>query len=693
MTDVLQVQNLRTEFRMRHSSVVAVDDISFGVGQGECVGIVGESGCGKSTTGLSIMRLLPNNGHLIGGSITLLGRDLATLDEKEMRQVRGNEVALIPQDPMTALNPTMSIGKQIAEGVRLHRDVTKAQARQRALEVLTMVEMPRPAERLDQYPHELSGGLRQRVMIAMALACEPKLLIADEPTTALDVTIQAQILDLIDGLRERLHMGVVLITHDMGVIAGRTDRVVVMYAGKIVEEADTGVLFDEMRHPYAEALLASVPKLDQHPEDRLLTIPGLPPDLSQVHANCRFHPRCQYATDLCREQDPPLELEAGSAEPHRFACFHPVTHVATASAVHIRTTADGEPSAREVALEAAPPILVVDHLVKEFPVLAGSVFRHTVGKVHAVSDISLTVRQGETYGLVGESGCGKTTVGRLVVGLERANAGSIRFNDVELGRLGSRELRRYRRNLQLMFQDPYASLDPRMRVGTIIREPLKVQNMGSAPEQQARVRELLQEVGLSPESGERYPHEFSGGQRQRIGLARALALHPQMIVADEPVSALDVSIQAQILNLMKDLQSKHGLTYIMISHDLAVVRYMADTIGVMYLGKLVETGPSGSVFSEPVHHYTQGLLDAIPKADVAEARGRTRSLTVRGELPSAVNPPSGCRFRTRCPAAQARCAEEEPPLREFGDGHLAACHFPLRSPVALVTSAGAARSG
>src|SRR6202034_4119612 len=294
MANVLEVQDLRTEFRMRHSTVVAIDGISFSVAQGECVGIVGESGCGKSTTGLSIMRLLPNNGHLIGGSVTLLGRDLAPLEEKEMRQVRGDEVAMIPQDPMTSLNPTMSIGRQIAEGMRLHRDVTKAQARQRALEVLTLVEMPRPAERLDQYPHELSGGLRQRVMIAMALVCEPKLLIADEPTTALDVTIQAQILDLIDGLRERLHMGVVLITHDMGVIAGRTDRVVVMYAGKIVEEAHTGVLFGDMRHPYAEALLASVPKLDQHPDESLLSIPGLPPDLSHTIINCRFSPRCRY---------------------------------------------------------------------------------------------------------------------------------------------------------------------------------------------------------------------------------------------------------------------------------------------------------------------------------------------------------------------------------------------------------------
>ncbi len=304
-TPILQVEDLRTEFRMRHSTVVALDGISFNVEQGECVGVVGESGCGKSTTGLSIMRLLPGNGHVTKGSITLLGRDIAGLDEKEMRRVRGDEVALIPQDPMTSLNPTMTIGKQIAEGVLLHRDVNKAQARERALEVLTLVDMPRPAERLDQYPHELSGGLRQRVIIAMALACDPKLLIADEPTTALDVTIQAQILDLIDDLRERLHMGVILITHDMGVIAGRTDRVLVMYAGRIAEEATTPVLFERMRHPYAEALLASVPKIDQDPDQSLLTIPGLPPDLSQTITNCRFAPRCMYATAQCREQDPP----------------------------------------------------------------------------------------------------------------------------------------------------------------------------------------------------------------------------------------------------------------------------------------------------------------------------------------------------------------------------------------------------
>jgi peptide/nickel transport system ATP-binding protein len=684
MAAVLEVQNLRTEFRMRHSSVVAVDDISFTVGQGECVGIVGESGCGKSTTGLSIMRLLPNNGHVIGGSITLLGRDLATLDEKEMRQVRGDEVALIPQDPMTSLNPTMTIGRQIAEGVLLHRDVDKAQARQRALEVLTLVDMPRPAERLDQYPHELSGGLRQRVMIAMALVCEPKLLIADEPTTALDVTIQAQILDLIDDLRTRLHMAVVLITHDMGVIAGRTDRVVVMYAGKIAETATTRVLFEKMRHPYAEALMASVPKIDQNPEESLLSIPGLPPDLSQTITNCRFSPRCRYATEQCREEDPPSEPADDGDATHRFACFHPVEHEHSPVQVEIRATVAPAPgsSAREGALAGAPQLLTVTNLVKEFPVLAGGVFRRRMGSVHAVSDVTLSIRQGETFGLVGESGCGKTTMGRMMVALERPTSGSVRFEDSVLTDLKGSDLRRRRRDVQLMFQDPYASLDPRMRVGTIIGEPLRVQKVGTRDEQRDRVSDLLREVGLSPQAVHRYPHEFSGGQRQRIGLARALALEPKLVVADEPVSALDVSIQAQILNLMKDLQRRHGLTYVMISHDLAVIRYMADTIGVMYLGKLVELGPSADVYTRPAHPYTQGLLDAVPAATVATEKV-DRTLKVRGELPSAVNPPSGCRFRTRCPRAQSLCAEVEPILTNFGPQHVAACHFPLQTPVTL----------
>jgi oligopeptide/dipeptide ABC transporter ATP-binding protein len=677
---------------MREGSVVAVDGVSFDVDEGECVGVVGESGCGKSTTGLSIMRLLPNNGHLIGGSVTLLGRDLAGLDEKEMRAVRGNEVALIPQDPMTSLNPTMTIGRQIAEGVLLHRDVSHDQARTRSLEVLRQVEMPQPEERLDQFPHELSGGLRQRVMIAMALACEPKLLIADEPTTALDVTIQAQILDLIDELRQRLSMAVILITHDMGVIAGRTDRVVVMYAGKVAEEAETGELFGRIRHPYSQALLASVPKIDQERDERLLSIPGLPPDLSKSIVGCRFAPRCQFATDECRADEPPLTDDGSHAAiPHRFACFHPVDPDAEIPVERVHAPASATVAAASPGDGAAHgPILEVTDLVKEFPVMAGGVFRRQVGSVKAVSGVSFAIGRGETFGLVGESGCGKTTIGRLLVALEKANSGSIRFEGTELSSMRGRDLGGHRKDLQLMFQDPYASLDPRMRVGTIIREPLKVNSVGDSAAQQEKVGSLLDEVGLSRSAVERYPHEFSGGQRQRIGLARALALDPKLIVADEPVSALDVSIQAQILNLMKDLQSRHGLTYLMISHDLAVVRYMADTIGVMYLGKIVELGPAAEVYERSAHHYTLGLLNAVPVADVAIARERAAGrVRVEGELPSSMFPPKGCRFNTRCPAAQQRCIEEEPQLVDFGDGHFAACHFPLQTPVALSATRGA----
>ncbi len=666
MDSVLEVRNLRTEFHMRTANVVAVDGVSFTINQGECVGVVGESGCGKSTTGFSIMRLLPGNGHITQGSVLLNGRDLAPLSEKEMREVRGDEVALIPQDPLTALNPTTTIGKQISEAVRLHRPVSREQARARALEVLTMVEMPRPAERLDQYPHELSGGLRQRVMIAMALACEPKLLIADEPTTALDVTIQAQILDLIDDLRQRLQMAVMLITHDMGVIAGRTDRVVVMYAGKVAEEANTVELFNRMRHPYSEALLSSVPKIDQDPNERLLSILGLPPDLSLPHANCRFSPRCQYATEQCRTEEPPIvdvdHVVEGTV--HRYACFHPVDHEPGATKVVVRGAMRTKVEAEEGAAGAAE-LLRIDHLVKEFPVMAGGVFRRKTGTVKAVSDVSFTVKEGQTFGLVGESGCGKTTIGRLIVALERPNTGSINFAGTDIATLSSGQLRHVRRDLQLMFQDPYASLDPRMRVGPIVQEPLKVQGIGSGSDQQAKVRSLLAEVGLSAQATERYPHEFSGGQRQRIGLARALALDPRLIVADEPVSALDVSIQAQILNLMKDLQDEHKLTYVFISHDLSVIRYMADEIGVMYLGKMVEKGPAEQVYSHPAHPYTRGLLDAVPVAQISDTRGVTTRTLVRGELPSAIDPPSGCRFRTRCPRAEDLCAESEPLLRQI----------------------------
>jgi peptide/nickel transport system ATP-binding protein len=686
VSTVLEVDNLHTEFHLRSATVGAVDGVSFSVEAGECVGLVGESGCGKSTTGLSIMKLLPAVGHITQGRVVLNGQDLAAMTDKQMRKVRGNEVAMIFQDPMTSLNPTMTIGKQIAEPVRLHWGVSKVKARARALEVLTLVGMPRPAERLDYYPHQLSGGLRQRVMIAIALACEPKLLIADEPTTALDVTIQAQILDLIDELRDRLKMAVILITHDMGVIAGRTDRVMVMYAGKIAEGATTTNLFTRMRHPYSEALLESIPKLEQDATQQLYSIPGLPPDLSKPIVGCRFQPRCRYATPECTQSDPPL---AAIESQHVVACFNPVggtisqRRAASAVSADEASRLSGEALARAAAraadLATHPVLLDLNHVVKEFPVTAG-ILQRKVGAVHAVSDVTFQVREGETFGLVGESGCGKTTIGRLIVGLEKATAGSISFGGKDITKMRARQLRHERREFQLMFQDPYASLDPRMRVGTTLREPLVIQGIGNRRAQWERVAELLGEVGLPRNAVDLYPHEFSGGQRQRIGFARALTLNPRLIVADEPVSALDVSIQAQVLNLMKTLQKRHSLTFIVISHDLAVIKYLADTIAVMYLGKLVELGPSQQVYERAAHPYTRGLIDTIPVPD-PEKEAAKQGAAIVGELPSAIQPPSGCRFRTRCPHAQEVCAVQEPPLRTFGPSHIAACHFPLQRPL------------
>jgi peptide/nickel transport system ATP-binding protein len=667
---VLEIDGLRTFIKQRTGVVRAVDGVSFAIEPGETVGLVGESGCGKTMTGLSIMGLLPSRGFIADGAIRFGGRDLATLNEPAMRKVRGNEIGIVFQDPMTSLNPTMTIGHQIAEVVSEHRGVSKDDAMARAEEVLALVGMPRPAERLGYYPHQLSGGLRQRVMIGIALACEPKLLIADEPTTALDVTIQDQILALLDELKDRLGMAVLLITHDMGVIAGRADRVLVMYAGKVVEQAATGQLFHRTRHPYTAALLASIPRLDQPVTQQLYTIPGLPPDLAHPPAGCRFAPRCRFATKECDDGEPSL----GGPDPaHPYACFHPIGPESAMEPAEVTERHGGSDAAA-----ASTDLLVLDHIVKEFAVTKGALLRRAAGTVKAVSDVTLTIRRGETLGLVGESGCGKTTVGRMIVALERPTSGRVLFEGQEVSRLSGARLRQVRKDLQIMFQDPYASLDPRMRVGSILREPLQIQGFGTAAQQRAHVADLLREVGLSPRSTELYPHEFSGGQRQRIGLARALALSPKLIVADEPVSALDVSIRSQILNLMRRLQAAHRLTYVMISHDLSVIRYLADQVGVMYLGKLVEVGSSTDVYERPAHPYTLGLLNTIPVPDPEVERAK-QGVAVVGELPSAMDPPSGCRFRTRCPLAQDICAAEEPALRSFGGEHMAACHFPLRA--------------
>jgi peptide/nickel transport system ATP-binding protein len=663
---LLEIKGLRTDIALKRSTVHAVDGVDLKVNAGEMLGIVGESGCGKTMTALSVIRLLPPGGRVVGGSVTLDGVDILGLDDAGLRQVRGESVGMIFQDPLTSLNPSMTIGKQIAEAVVLHRNVSRAAARRRAAEVLDLVGIAQAARRLDDYPHQFSGGMRQRVMIAIALACDPKLLIADEPTTALDVTIQAQILELIDRLRRELGMAVMLVTHDLGVIAGRADRVAVMYAGRVVEQTDAMQLFDAPRHRYTEALFSALPEKAAESRDPLYTIPGLPPDLTQPPTGCRFAPRCRFAQDDCLRYDPPLIREPGG---HEHACLHPVDPLHRLPTPTRVEAVSGRPRDRKV-------LLSVEHLVKEFP-LRSHLFGRASGSVSAVADVSFEVHQGETLGLVGESGCGKTTTGRLVVGLDKPTSGLVRVDGQDLGEVSGSGLRRIRRDISFMFQDSFASLNPRMKVGSILREPLVIQRVGTRAEQQQRVLELLDVVGLPRTAVERFPHEFSGGQRQRIGMARALSLRPRLVVADEPVSALDVSIQAQILNTMRELQTRLDLTYIVISHDLSVIRYLADRIGVMYLGKLVEEGPAHEVYAHPLHPYTHGLIATIPEADPHLERAK-ESVPLRGELPSAVAPPSGCRFRTRCPLAQAVCAEQEPPLVELAPGgHKVACHFPL----------------
>jgi oligopeptide/dipeptide ABC transporter ATP-binding protein len=699
----LKVDDLTTEIKLSRATVHAVGNVSLEIGQGETLGLVGESGCGKSMLGMSVLGLLPNGGHVTGGSIKLYDRELVGLPEQELRAIRGNDIAMIFQDSLSSLNPTKSIGEQVAEPVRLHRGANRKEALDRALEVLELVGLPRPKERLADFPHQLSGGLRQRVMIAIALSCEPKVLLADEPTTALDVTIQAQILRVLDDLEQRLGMATLLVTHDMGVVAGRSKRINVMYAGRIVEQASSEELFTGMRHPYTQALLGSIPRLESDATKPLLSIPGLPPDLTNPPQGCRFAARCQFATEKCLAQEPPLDGDTD----HKFACWHPVDGPAVvttplvtaqpaaaaradaAAAPQVAVVAEPESELEQALVEelvadvptpsADQPLLEVIGAVREYPVTAGAILRRQVNSVKAVSNIDLHVQPGEALGLVGESGCGKTSLGKLIVGIEKPDAGTIRVAGKEIFKMRGNELRKARRIVQMMFQDPYGSLDPRMRVRAILREPLQIQGVGSAREQDARVRSLLDEVGLPLNALERYPHEFSGGQRQRIALARALMLEPKIMVADEPVSALDVSIRSQVLNLMKRLQAEHGMASVVISHDLAVVKYLADRIGVMYLGKIVELGTGDDIYRRPAHPYTEALIKTIPVPDPAVEKAKT-DVGIRGELPSPIDPPSGCRFRTRCPLAQEICAEVEPPMRRFGPNHQAACHFPLQTP-------------
>lgn len=675
---VLEIRDLAVTIDAHGRRVEPVGGISLHLTPGETLGIVGESGSGKSMTGLAIMGMLPGGGRVSGGSITLAGKELVGLDAAGYQQVRGNDVAMIFQDSMTSLNPTRTIGYQVAEPARIHRGASKREALCRAAEVLAMVGIPRPTERLGDYPHQLSGGMRQRVMIAMALVCEPKVIIADEPTTALDVTFQAQVLALLDDLKDRLGMAMLLITHDMGVIAGHADRVNVMYAGRFAETADTRALFADTQHPYTRDLLASIPLLGQDRTQVLYSIKGMPPDLAAPPSGCRYAPRCQRATSSCVDLEPGLTAHGTD---HAYACWHP------GAGEEVVTTRIRTPAAPEHA-ETTARLSLVD-LVKEYPVRGGRLFGGAA-RLHAVSGVSLSIAAGETYGLVGESGCGKSTLGRTIVGLEKVTAGEVLLNGENIIAARGPAADRRRREIQMMFQDPYGSLDPRMTVSTILREPLKIAGELSVPAQRARVAELLDHVGLPLAALEKLPHEMSGGQRQRIGLARALAVAPSVLVADEPVSALDVSIRSQVLNLMKEFQSELGLTSLVISHDLAVVKYLADRIGVMYLGKLVEEGLGEDIYQRPAHPYTAGLIAAIPEPDPLIEQHKA-AVGLVGELPSAIDPPSGCRFRTRCPLAQDVCADLEPVFVPISDDHKVACHFPLTEHSAAARSIGVER--
>ena len=670
-TPLLQIKDLHTDIEIRSGVVRALSGVDLHVNPGETLGIVGESGSGKTMTALSLMGLLPQGGKVSSGSIILDGQDLTQLPLKEKRKLRGTKVGMIFQDPLTSLNPTMKIGLQVCEPLRVHEKLSKKEALARAVEILKRVGMPRPEVVINNYPHQLSGGMRQRVMIAMALVCKPRILIADEPTTALDVTTQMQILDLIDELRDEYKMGVILITHDLGVVAGHTDRVAVMYAGRIVETAPTKTLFTEPKHRYTSSLMAALPERALAAGTKLFSIPGAPPSLTNLPVGCRFAARCLWATDECRAAYPDLSGD----ENHTFSCFHPVLEGDESPAVlqakldsgKVADAADGTPQiSHEVLLD-------VKEASREYESAGSGFFKRDKGVVSAVDRVSITVKKGETYGLVGESGCGKSTVGRLIAGLEPPSGGAIELDGRDLATLRGRDAVRIHRDVQMMFQDSYAAMDPRMRIDQILAEPMSIQKTGNARQIAARIMEILEQVGLTEEILDRYPHEFSGGQLQRIGFARSLTLAPDLIVADEPVSALDVSVQAQVLNLMKDLQLELGLSYLFISHDLAVVQYMADRIGVMYLGRIVEEGPAHEVVSNPKHPYTKALIDSIPVPDPEFVHDES-AIKLTGEPPSAVNPPKGCRFRPRCPFAGEEC-KVQPILTD--ETHRVACHHPL----------------
>ena len=663
---VLSVRDLSIEVPGKDGPVRLVSDVSFDVRAHEVFGIVGESGSGKSLTMLAVLGLLPPPLKMVAGSVKLRGQEISTLSFEQMRRIRGKTMSIVFQDPMTTLNPVLKVGQQIGEAVVLHNPrMTKDTIRARVIELLNLVGIPDPERRYAQYPHVLSGGMRQRVVIAIAMANEPDLLIADEPTTALDVTIQAQVMRVLADVRSRTGAAMVLITHDLGLVAETADHMAVMYGGRIMEQAPAKNLFEDPQHPYTAGLIASLPRVDLEVAE-LFSIPGFVPDPAKRPSGCVFQPRCDLARDraACRDNRPePKVIGPG----RKVAChFGNETRIWREE----RETALAHTDVKAMPFtNATDPTPQVRALTKEFVV--GQRWFGPPQKLKALRDISFDITKGRTLSIVGESGCGKSTLARVILRLLEASGGSIFVNGESFMELSGPRLRSKRRHLQVVFQDPYSSLDPRMTIHEVVAEPMRIHGIY----EEKRVDELLIHVGLPPHLGRRKPVELSGGQRQRVAIARALALNPDILILDEAVSALDVSIQAQIINLLKSLQNELGLTYVFISHNLSVVRHISDDVAVMYLGRIVESGPVRKVFASPAHPYTQALLSSIPHPGVTSASA-PRRIILSGDLPDPTSPPSGCSFRTRCFRAVEKCAQVDPELLPHtGPNHMSACHF------------------
>lgn len=675
---VLSVRDLKISFTGSGREIPAARGVSFDVYPGEVLGIVGESGSGKSVICLSVAGLLPENAR-ITGSIRLAGTEVVSADAETLRVMRGRDIGFVFQDPTTTLNPVLPVGRQIVEGQVALGRIAKTSERTRAIEALREVDIAAPEARVDQFPHQFSGGMRQRAVIAMAMAGQPELIIADEPTTALDVTVQAQVLALLARRQAATGAAAILVTHDLGVVAEVAHRVAVMYGGRIVEIGSVHDIFERPGHPYTAALLKSAPRLDGA-ADRLDPIPGQPPTPTALPTGCPFHPRCAVMAGRarCSTEEPVLRsIEGGRA----VACHFADDVVERSESV---TTIAAE--VRRGVRSAAPQTLLsVENLHVHFPIRS-KVLRRVAGAVRAVDGVDLRLSAGETLGLVGESGCGKTTVSRAVMGLVAVTSGTVRFDGQTISGLSREQLRPFRRQMQYVFQDPFASLNPVRSVGDIIAEPLRIHGIYDEMGGDPWIRRLFDMVGLSPSVSGRLPREFSGGQKQRIGIARALALRPRLLILDEPVASLDVSIQAQIVNLLQDLQRELGLAYLFVAHDLSVVKHISDRVAVMYLGRIVEEGDKSVIYGAPTHPYTQALLSAVPRrADAVRRNGEW--LILQGEIPSPANPPSGCRFHPRCFRASARCRTEEPVLEPHpGASSRRACHHP--GPLAIASTAG-----